>query len=65
MNFLAQRNLHGLACDGLLTLDGEPMGKSAMRSISAYVQQVDLFEECLTVWQHLEDLVNWQKMLLI
>ncbi|XP_054160067.1 protein white-like [Oppia nitens] len=53
MNVLAQRNISHLNLEGTVKLNGQPVDKDAIRAVSAYVQQDDLFISTLTVREHL------------
>uniref|UniRef100_A0A8R1DW64 ABC transporter domain-containing protein n=1 Tax=Caenorhabditis japonica TaxID=281687 RepID=A0A8R1DW64_CAEJA len=53
LNTLLQRNLKGLHVEGQIFVNGQEIGK-AVTSVSAYVQQEDLFLGTLTVKQHLD-----------
>uniref|UniRef100_A0A7E4V193 ABC transporter domain-containing protein n=1 Tax=Panagrellus redivivus TaxID=6233 RepID=A0A7E4V193_PANRE len=53
LNTLLHRNLKGLHVEGDILLDGRPIVKGSIGSVSAYVQQEDLFIGTLTVREHL------------
>lgn len=53
LNTLLQRNLKGLKIGGDVLLEGRPIRKNSIGSVSAYVQQEDLFIGTLTVKEHL------------
>ncbi|CAB3406162.1 unnamed protein product [Caenorhabditis bovis] len=53
LNTLLQRNLKGLVVEGEILVNGQNVGKG-VTSVSAYVQQEDLFLGTLTVREHLE-----------
>ncbi|CAI5448789.1 unnamed protein product [Caenorhabditis angaria] len=53
LNTLLQRNLKGLEVEGEILVNGQNIGKG-VTSVSAYVQQEDLFLGTLTVREHLE-----------
>ncbi|KAF1762045.1 hypothetical protein GCK72_010307 [Caenorhabditis remanei] len=53
LNTLLQRNLKGLDVEGEILVNGQNIGKG-VTSVSAYVQQEDLFMGTLTVKEHLE-----------
>ncbi|KAK6738175.1 hypothetical protein RB195_020343 [Necator americanus] len=53
MNILAFQSSKEVECNGVVMLNGKPMTKHEMRSISAYVQQIDLFCGTLTVKEQL------------
>ncbi|ETN68593.1 ABC transporter, ATP-binding protein [Necator americanus] len=52
LNTLLHRNLQGLTVEGDVLVNGQKIG-SAVTSVSAYVQQEDLFVGTLTVREHL------------
>ncbi|PAV85478.1 hypothetical protein WR25_06946 [Diploscapter pachys] len=52
LNTLLQRNLKGLTVEGEILVNGQSVGKS-VTSVSAYVQQEDIFVGTLTVREHL------------
>ncbi|EYB86135.1 hypothetical protein Y032_0285g1362 [Ancylostoma ceylanicum] len=52
LNTLLHRNLQGLIVEGEVLVNGQNIG-SAVTSVSAYVQQEDLFVGTLTVREHL------------
>ncbi|CAI2349121.1 unnamed protein product [Caenorhabditis sp. 36 PRJEB53466] len=52
LNTLLQRNLRGLDVEGEILVNGQNIGKG-VTSVSAYVQQEDLFLGTLTVKEHL------------
>ncbi|PIC42840.1 hypothetical protein B9Z55_009784 [Caenorhabditis nigoni] len=53
LNTLLQRNLKGLEVEGEILVNGQNIGKG-VTSVSAYVQQEDLFMGTLTVKEHLD-----------
>lgn len=57
LNVLTQRNIGGLNIDGEIKVNGRQIGKG-IRSISAYVQQDDLFIGTMKVREHLKFQVN-------
>ena len=52
MNVLAHRNIASVQVTGLVTVNGHAVGLD-INSMSAYVQQEDLFVGTLTVREHL------------
>ncbi|KAL6738496.1 hypothetical protein Aduo_012038 [Ancylostoma duodenale] len=52
LNTLLHRNLQGLIVEGEVLVNGQKIG-SAVTSVSAYVQQEDIFVGTLTVREHL------------
>ncbi|KAI6227115.1 ATP-binding cassette sub-family G member 2 [Aphelenchoides besseyi] len=58
LNVLTQRNMSDLNVKGDVRINGIPMGGSAIRRMSAYVQQNDLFIGTMTVKEHLTFMVN-------
>ena len=52
LNSLLQRNLKGLVVKGEVLVNGQPIGKN-ISSVSAYVQQEDIFVGTLTIREHL------------
>ena len=52
MNVLAHRNLKGLKVSGKVKVNGQTIGRD-ITTMSAYVQQEDLFIGSLTVREHL------------
>ena len=52
MNVLAHRNIAQVEVTGTVAVNGHPMGID-INSLSAYVQQEDLFIGSLTVREHL------------
>nr|BBB02490.1 Protein white [Harmonia axyridis] len=53
LNCITMRNLKGLEVSGSIFINDQLIGKGDMASISAYVQQDNLFIGCLTVREHL------------
>ncbi|XP_054160832.1 protein white-like [Oppia nitens] len=53
LNVLTARHLSKLLVDGEVKLNGQPVDSNTMSSVSAYVQQMDLFVPVLTVREHL------------
>ena len=52
MNTLANQNISSLRISGTIKVNGQEIGNK-MKSISAYVQQEDLFIGTLTVKEHI------------
>ena len=52
MNVLAHRNINQMEVRGTVEVNDRPIGKEIM-SMSAYIQQEDLFVGSLTVREHL------------
>ncbi|XP_044765966.1 protein white-like [Coccinella septempunctata] len=53
LNCLTLRNLQGLSISGSVSINNKPVTKCDLSSVSAYVQQEELFIGCLTVREHL------------
>ena len=53
LNALTFRNLGGLAVQGIRFANGVPVSPNSLTSVSAYVQQDDMFIGTLTVREHL------------
>ncbi|CAG2104560.1 unnamed protein product [Medioppia subpectinata] len=53
MNTLTQRNLSEVTVEGSVKMNGKPMDRNLMKSMSAYVQQDDVFIANITVREHL------------
>ena len=62
MNTLAHQNLSRLNISGKIKINGQEVGKR-IKSLSAYVQQEDLFIGTLTVREHLMFQVCWQTII--
>ncbi|KAI6210486.1 ATP-binding cassette sub-family G member 2 [Aphelenchoides besseyi] len=58
LNVLTQRNMSDLDVKGNIRINGISMGGSAIRRMSAYVQQNDLFIGTMTVKEHLTFMVD-------
>ncbi|KAK3770917.1 hypothetical protein RRG08_036516 [Elysia crispata] len=54
LNVLTQRNTKDYLTEGELMLNGVPLTPGAIKNVSAYVQQSDLFMETLTVREQLQ-----------
>ena len=54
MNVLTQRNLSDVKVNGSVKLNGKIMDYNAIKSLSAYVQQDDMFIANITVREHLK-----------
>ena len=57
MNVLAHRNIYQMEVRGTVEINNRPIGPENS-SMSAYIQQEDLFVETLTVREHLTFQVN-------
>lgn len=53
LNVIAQQNLNGFDTRGMIRINGQKVNRSTVRSLSAYIQQDDLFIGSLTAREQL------------